>query len=353
MRRLLDRILRPGYHSSATIWAVLVLLIVLVSLVVPEFILPANVANVLIQLVPLGIASLGQHFVIIGGGIDLSIGPLISLVTVALSSLAGASPLTVAGAIVLCLCVGGIFGTANGVLAHYVRIPPLIVTLCTGYIIQGIAFAFHETTGGFVPSGLRDVLTASWGLLSVPLLLYVLFLLGSGFLLSRAPYGRALYALGGNEEVLYASGVRVARVRIGSYLAAGLLAAVAGIYLAVRLKSGSSHYGDGYALSTISAVVVGGTSIAGGAGSLPGTVAGTIIVSMLNNVLNNVSFRFGLQSSFYKFPMLTVKTISKPSVVRYGQYGPRECADCFLKCRHYIETNEIRRLVQQQRMRTR
>jgi ribose transport system permease protein len=94
--------------------------------------------------------------------------------------------------------------------------------------------------------------------------------------------------------------VRVARVRIASYIVAGLMAAVAGLYLALRLKSGSSHYGDGYALSSISAVIVGGTSIAGGAGSLPGTIAGTVIVSMLNNVLNNVSFRYGFQSSFYK-----------------------------------------------------
>jgi ribose transport system permease protein len=300
MRRLLERVLRPGYHSSATIWAVLVLLIVVVAVIVPEFILPANIANVLVQLVPLGIASLGQHFVIIGGGIDLSIGPQISLMTVVLSSLAGATPLSVAGAILLCLCLGCVFGITNGLLSHYVRIPPLIVTLCTGYIFQGIAFAFHETTGGFVPAGLRDVLTAQWGLLSVPLLLYIIFLLASMFLLSRARYGRSLYALGGNEEVLYSAGVRVARIRIGSYVIAGFLAAVAGIYLAVRLKSGSSHYGDGYSLSTISAVVVGGTSIAGGAGSLTGTVAGSVIVSMLNNILNNISFRFGFQSSFYK-----------------------------------------------------
>jgi ribose transport system permease protein len=271
-----------------------------VAIIVPEFVLPANIANVLVQLVPLGLAAIGQHFVIIGGGIDLSIGPQISLITIALSSFSGAGAPSIVGSIVLCLALGTLFGLANGVLAHYVRIPPLIVTLCTGYVFQGIAFAFHETSGGFVPQNLRAVLTASWGVLSVPLLLYLLFLATAAFLLYRARYGRSLYALGGSEEVLYSAGVRVARIRIGSYMAAGLMAAVAGIYLAARLKSGSSHYGDGYALSTISAVVVGGTSIAGGSGSLFGTVAGTIIVSMLNNVLNNISFRYGFQSSFYK-----------------------------------------------------
>jgi ribose/xylose/arabinose/galactoside ABC-type transport system permease subunit len=300
VRRLVERILRPGYHSSATIWAVLVILVVVVAIIAPEFILPANIFNVLIQLVPLGLASIGQHFVIIGGGIDLSIGPQISLITVVLSRLCGDSALSITATILLCLALGVLFGLLNGVLAHYVNIPPLIVTLCTGYMFQGVAYAFHQTSGGFVPSGLREVLTAAWGPLSVPLLLYVLCILAAQFLLRRRRYGRALYALGGNEEVLYGAGVRVARVRIGSYVIAGLMAALAGIYLAARLKSGSSHYGDGYALTTISAVVIGGTSIAGGEGSLLGTIAGTTIVSMLNNVLNNVSFRYGFQSSFYK-----------------------------------------------------
>ena len=300
MRRLAERILHPGYHSSATIWAVLVILVVVVAIIAPEFILPANIFNVLIQLVPLGLASIGQHFVIIGGGIDLSLGPQISLITVVLSRLCGESALSVAAVILLCLALGVLFGLANGLLAHYANIPPLIVTLCTGYMFQGTAYAFHQTTGGFVPTGLREVLTAAWGPLSAPLLLYVLCILAAQFLLRRRRYGRALYALGGSEEVLYGAGVRVARVRILSYVIAGLMAALTGIYLAARLKSGSSHYGDGYALTTISAVVVGGTSIAGGEGSLLGTIAGTTIVSMLNNVLNNVSFRYGFQSSFYK-----------------------------------------------------
>lgn len=300
MRRLADRILRPRLHSSATIWAVLVLLVAGVVVVVPEFVLPANLSNVLIQLVPLGLASLGQHFVIIGGGIDLSIGPQISLITIAVSSLAGTSALSILATILLCLALGASFGLANGVLAHFVGIPPLVVTLCTGFIFQGIAFAFHETTGGFVPMGMREALTASWGLLSMPLLLYVVCLLVSAFLMYRARFGRSLYALGGNEEVLYSAGVKVSRVRIASYVYAGLMAGITAIYLAARLKSGGSHYGDGYSLTTITSVVVGGTSIAGGEGSLFGTVAGTIIVSMLNNVLNNVSFRYGFQSSFYK-----------------------------------------------------
>jgi ribose/xylose/arabinose/galactoside ABC-type transport system permease subunit len=300
IRALVDAIRRPGYHDSRTIWLVLAGLVVAISLVVPEFIDPRNLENVLRQLVPLGFASLGQLIVIIGGGIDLSIGPLISLTTVLLSHLAGDNPASIALAVAACLAVGGAVGLANGVLAHHARISPLIATLCTGFIVQGIAYAFHQTTGGYVPAGLRQPLTASWGPLSVPFAMYVLAVVACDFLLYRMRFGRWLYALGGNEEVLHAAGVRVARVRIGSYVLAGVLAAIAGIYIAARLTSGSSHYGDGYALTTIAAVVLGGASLAGGEGGLWGAVAGTVIVSMLGNVLNNVSFRFGLESSFYK-----------------------------------------------------
>jgi ribose transport system permease protein len=300
VRKLVERILRPPYHSSATIWAVLVLLMVVVVIIVPDFIYPLNLFNVLIQLVPLGLASLGQHFVIIGGGIDLSVGSQISLITIVLSSLVTAHPLSILGCIALCLVLGVAFGAVNGLLVHYVRIPPLVVTLCTGYIFQGVAFAFHQTTGGFIPDNLHTVLTAAWGPFSVPLLLYVLFILLGFYVLYRNRYGRYLYALGASEDVLDSAGVRVVRVRVGSYAAAGLMAAVTGVYLAVRLKSGGSHYGDAFTLTTIASVVIGGTSIAGGEGSLFGTAAGALIVSMLNNVLNNISFRYGFQSSFYK-----------------------------------------------------
>jgi ribose transport system permease protein len=210
-------------------------------------------------------------------------------------------------------------GLANGLLDHYARIPPLIVTLCTGFIVQGVAFAIHQTSGGFVPRGLSDPLTTSWGFISMPLLLYVAAALGAGFLLYRSPYGRHLFALGGNEEVLYSAGVRVARIRVGSYVVAGILAAIAGIYLAARLGSGSSHYGDGYALTTIAAVVIGGTSLAGGQGSLSGTVAGALIVSMLNNVLNNISFRYGFDSSFYKDVMTGLVLIAAMLFYRRGR----------------------------------
>jgi ribose/xylose/arabinose/galactoside ABC-type transport system permease subunit len=292
--------IHPERHSASMIWMVLLFLIIIVVAIVPDFIHPRNITNVLIQMVPLGLVSIGQTFVILGGGIDLSIGPQVSLITVLASNLMQDSVLIILSTVLLCLLCGFVFGFLNGVLAHYINIPPLVVTLCTGFIFQGIAFALHKTTGGHIPDVVHEVLTASWWILSVPLLIFIVFISIGLWVLNYTRYGRYAYALGGNEEVLGNAGVNIGRIKIATYTIAGFLASVAGIYLAARLKSGGAHYGTAFTLNSITAVVVGGTTLGGGQGGLSGTIAGGIIVSMLNNVLNNVSFKYGFQSSYYK-----------------------------------------------------
>jgi ribose transport system permease protein len=292
--------IHPERHSASMIWMVLLFLIIMVVTIVPDFIRPRNITNVLIQMVPLGLVSIGQTFVILGGGIDLSIGPQVSLITVLASNLMQDSVWMILSTVLLCLLCGLVFGFLNGVLAHHVNIPPLVVTLCTGFIFQGIAFALHKTTGGHIPDVVHEVLTASWWILSVPLLIFIVFISIGLWVLNYTRYGRYAYALGGNEEVLGNAGVNIGRIKIATYTIAGFLASVAGIYLAARLKSGGAHYGTAFTLNSITAVVVGGTTLGGGQGGLSGTIAGGIIVSMLNNVLNNVSFKYGFQSSYYK-----------------------------------------------------
>jgi ribose transport system permease protein len=251
-------------------------------------------------MVPLGIIAIGQTYVILGGGIDMSVGSQISLISLVASSLMTDNSLIIILVVFLCLVLGCFFGLLNGCIMKLYPMPPLIVTLCTGYLFQGIAYALHETSGGYIPAVFKEVFTASWGLFSVPFTLYVLFFYGAWFVLYKTPLGRHIYALGGNSEVLNNSGVDPARVRIISYMFSGLFSAVVGLYLAARLRSGSSHYGDTYTLLSITATVVGGTSMAGGLGGLSGTFAGTILVSMLTNVLNNIAFRYNLQSAYYK-----------------------------------------------------
>jgi len=158
----------------------------------------------------------------------------------------------------------------------------------------------HKTSGGYIPVALKQVLTANSGFFSVPFGLYVLLFAIFAYVLYRTRFGRYVYALGGNADVLEKSGIRIDRIKIKTYMVSGLLCAIVGIYLAARLRSGSARYGDEYTLLSITATVVGGTSMAGGLGGLTGTFAGTILISMLTNVLNNIAFRYNLQSTYYK-----------------------------------------------------
>ncbi|MGI5172795.1 ABC transporter permease [Treponema sp. OMZ 840] len=288
------------HSSSAKIWGILILLLVPVIAITPEFIYPANLANVMLQMAPLGIIAVGQTFVIISGNIDMSVGNQISLISLIASSLMSDNPWNILCVTLFCLIVGMCCGFLNGFLLKLFSIPPLVATLCTGYFFQGIAFALHTTSGGYIPQKFKALLTTSWGIISTPFLLFVLVFIVAWYLLSQTPYGKHLYALGGNPEVLHNSGISPNKIKIKTYMLSGFLCAVVGIYLAARLRSGSSHYGDSYTLLSITATVVGGTSMAGGTGYLSGTFAGTILVSMLTNVLNNIAFKYNLQSSYYK-----------------------------------------------------
>jgi ribose/xylose/arabinose/galactoside ABC-type transport system permease subunit len=297
---LLADLRHPKRHSSTVIWVLLVLLLVPIVIIIPEFVRPANLANVLQQMAPLGLVAIGQTYVILGGGIDLSVGSQISLVSLVASTFMTDSPLDNLAVVLLCLACGLCFGLVNGFILKLFPMPPLIATLCSGYFFQGIAFALHKTSGGYIPPAFKQLLTASWGMVSVPFLLYCALFAVFAYVLYRSRFGRHVYALGGNADVLEKSGVRVDRVRIKTYMISGLLCAVVGLYLAARLRSGSARYGDDYTLLSITATVVGGTSMAGGLGGLSGTFAGTILISMLTNVLNNIAFRYNLQSTYYK-----------------------------------------------------
>lgn len=290
----------PKRHSAKIIWVLLLLLLLPIIAITPEFIRPANLANVLQQMVPLGLIAIGQTYVILGGGIDMSVGSQISLVSLIASSLMTDQPLTIVSVTLICLGIGLMIGFMNGFILKVFPMPPLIATLCTGYFVQGIAFALHKTSGGYIPASFNRVVTANWGMVSVPFLLFLVLFMFGWYILNKTRQGRYVYALGGAPDVLEKSGVSCDRTRIKTYMISGLLCAVVGLYLAARLRSGSARYGDDYTLLSITAVVAGGTPLAGGIGGLTGTGAGAILISMLTNVLNNIAFRYNLQSAYYK-----------------------------------------------------
>lgn len=248
-----------------------------------------NLGNIGRQVSINAIIATGMTLVIITGGIDLSVG---AVMTLAMTFGAGAmlAGVAVPLAIALALLTGIACGAANGALIAYARLPAIIVTLATMEIPRGIALLY---TGGyplanlpaaFGPLGRGEILGVH-----VPTLIMLVVVLAGHAFLTRFVAGRAFYALGGNEEAARLSGLPVNRYKLLAYTLSGFTAALAGVVLASRLMSGQPNAGIGFELDAIAAVVLGGTSITGGRGSIIGTLIGAVTLGLLNNGLNLMS----------------------------------------------------------------
>ena len=253
-----------------------------------SFLSVGNINNILRQVSINALIAVGMTFVILTGGIDLSVGAVMALSgTVAAGLMAGG--LSGALALPLCLLIGLAFGTANGAFVARAGMPPIIVTLATMGIARGLALIY---TGGYPISGLPSWVRWFGGgsVLGVqaPTAIMAVVYAAAWVLLERTPFGRYVYAIGGNETATRLSGVRVARYKLLVYALSGLTAAIAAVVLTARLMSGQPNAGEGFELDAIAAVVLGGTSIAGGRGSLIGTLLGALLLGVLNNGLNMV-----------------------------------------------------------------
>jgi len=266
-----------------------------------SFLTPGNLTNVLRQITYNAILAIGQTFVIITAGIDLSVGSLIELTGVVMASFANAShldgPLLVVATLLVGLAVGCTAGFINAVPVVKLNLPPFITTLAMMLMARGLAFklahgrpiavdsaAFNAMGTGFLFEGLlRPV-----GLPGIPVAvlwmaaLVVIF----AIVLTRTRFGRYVFAIGGNEEAARLAGIDVGRVKTLVYVISGGCAAVAGLLLMARFQSGSPNTGIGSELQSIAAVVVGGTSLAGGRGSVVNTFFGALLIGVLNNVMN-------------------------------------------------------------------
>jgi len=232
---------------------------------------------------PLALAAAGETFVILTNGIDLSIGSVITLsnVTCAVIAAHGEAPL----AVVAALAVGLGAGVANGLVVSFAGIAPLIATLATSSIYLGFALLVLPNPGGSVPGWLSKWSAGSVGSVPVAAGWLVVALVAGWLVLNRLPFGIRLQAIGGNEAASRSAGIQVRRTRIGAYAASGLCAALAGIVLAGLTQSGDPTIGDVYLLNGIAAVVVGGTSLAGGVGTVAGSVLGATALALVSAVL--------------------------------------------------------------------
>lgn len=275
----------------------LILLVVVISVLNGEFLALSNILNLLRQVSINALIAFGMTFVILTGGIDLSVGSILALSSAIMAKMlvSGVNPIL---AIVLACVVGVILGAINGFVISYGKVAPFIATLATMTIYRGMTLVF---TNGNPITGLSDsVVFKMFGrgyIAGIPVPV-ITMMLAFGLLwvvLNKTPYGRKVYAIGGNEKVSNIVGIKINKIKIMIYGLTGLLSALAGAIITSRLNSAQPTAGMSYELDAIAAVVLGGTSLSGGKGRIFGTLIGALIIGTLNNGLNLLGV-----SSFYQ-----------------------------------------------------
>jgi ribose transport system permease protein len=276
-----------------------VLLCVAFSLLSDRFATVSNLTNVLRQSTINLIISIGMTYVILTAGIDLSVGAILALSTVITADLLQRG-IPILPTLVIGLMIGGVLGMASGLLISRVKVPPFVATLGMMTVARGLALTYTQgrpITG--LPDAFRYIGTGYLGPIPMPIIVAGVTFLGAYILLTRTRMGMYIYALGNNPVAAQFTGIATGRYITFVYVLAGGLAALAGMILVARLDSAQPTAGLSYEFDAIAAVVVGGTSFAGGEGSLLGTLLGVLVISVLNNGLNLLNV-----SSFYQ-PVVT------------------------------------------------
>jgi ribose transport system permease protein len=266
----------------------LLVLVVALSILAPSFLSTQNLLNVGVQAAVVAVLAFGSTFVIVSGGIDLSVGSV-----AALSAMVGAWSSAEAGlpgpiALLLGLATGAAAGLINGALVSYGKLPAFIATLAMLSVARGLTLVVSQGTPLATPEVVSWLGSNLTPYLPVPLLVMLVFFGITAFVLNRTYQGRAMYVIGGNEEAARLSGIDVRRQKLVIYALSGLFAAVAGMLLAGRLASAGPQAAVGYELDAIAAVVIGGASLSGGIGRASGTLIGALVLAVLRNGLNQL-----------------------------------------------------------------
>ncbi len=276
------------FPRRAGLAIVLLLLVISASFISSHFLNPINILNVLRQVALYGILGVGMTFVILTKGIDLSVGSTVALVGV-VGALLMERGVPIPLMIAICLALGAVVGAVNGFGVSYWRIPAFITTLGTMVMVRG--FALMLADGGTVKPGkaAEDFFFLGGGYLfgiPTPIYVFVIVCILAGVTLKLTPFGRAVYAVGSNEEAAHLSGVNVPLVTFGVYIIGGVLAALSGLIFLSRLSVGDPNSGLGLELEAITIAVIGGASLFGGEGTVIGTIGGAMVLAIIANVLN-------------------------------------------------------------------
>jgi ribose/xylose/arabinose/galactoside ABC-type transport system permease subunit len=243
------------------------------------------------------LVALGQTLVVLVGGLDLSVGAVLTLSLVLASGITqGRAELAIPG-VALCLLAGAAVGLVNGLLIVGLRLPPLIATIGMMSVVQGISWVYtHGAPGGSMPESIRFVANGRWGPLPVADLVFAAAVVLIGLLLHRTVFGKHLYAAGANARAAELAGVSVKRVTILAYVLSAALAAAGGIVLGGYVGVGTLEAGDPYVLNSIAAVIIGGTRFTGGEGGVAGTAISVGILAVLTGILIQLGIPVTLRS---------------------------------------------------------
>ena len=277
------------YMSELTTVIALIILMAVITIINSNFLTANNLLNLLLQVTSNALIAFGMTFVILTGGIDLSVGSILALSSALTAGLLG-SGMPVTLAILISLILGCILGMMNGLLISYGKLAPFIVTLATMTIFRGATLVY--TNGNPITKGLSDTFLFQFlgqgYIVGIPFPVIIMFIVFIVLyvLVHKTAFGKSVYAIGGNEKAAYISGVKLNKVKIIIYSISGIMASISGLIITSRLSSAQPTAGASYEMDAIAAVVLGGTSLSGGKGRILGTLIGALIIGVLNNGLN-------------------------------------------------------------------
>ncbi|MBC8183208.1 ABC transporter permease [candidate division KSB1 bacterium] len=283
----MDKNLYAHYFRKLASLLSLLIIVILLSILSPYFFTTENLFSIGLQMAVIAIMSIGQMWIIISGGIDLSVGSVLALSGV-VSTLLISSGFDILTASLVGIMVGSLCGVISGFLISAGKLPPFIATLGMMGIARGMALILTKGVPVFgLPESFSVISNGRIAnLVPIPILITLLLALIGHIILTRTPFGRYTYAIGSNFEAARLSGIRTSRTLIYIYTLGGMLSGLAGIILASRLSTGQPTAGTGYELDVIAACVIGGASLSGGAGTIWGAILGALLIGVLRNGCN-------------------------------------------------------------------
>lgn len=277
----------PGFFALI----IMVLAIVMNAFLQPNMLALDTLNSNMRVFLPLILLAVGQTFVMLSGGIDISVGGIVSIVNVILATrigMEGSSELMWQYTAVA-LLVAVLAGAINGFFIAFLRLQPIITTFATGFLYAGFALYILPFPGGGIPRGISELYRTTTPL-QLPLAFFIIaIILLIWWYIRSTRYGRYLYAVGGKAEAAYQSAVPVRRVIFSTYVISGLMAGFAGLAITMLSGSGNAEIGAAMTLSAITAVVIGGTALSGGIGGVAGSIMGAIILGLINNIISFAS----------------------------------------------------------------